>query len=183
MNTGNFWWGGVFWHNANDRVHFNAKHTLLLCDNEWKGHFLQMWMIGHPSPGLRPYVSKRRGADSHGGNDRWLKALSLCLPFHPLIFPPLCLSLCLFWLHPLSLFDSLCLSPVWTFCTLPYSLFLLFSTCMRVGRLVTWQWTSPSYGTAISSLTIQRRLKVPLPLITTVSEKCNALNPERGDGS
>lgn len=40
-----------------------------------------MWMIGHPSQGLRPYMSKRRGADKHGRNDRWLKALSLCCPF------------------------------------------------------------------------------------------------------
>lgn len=179
MNTGHFWWG-FFWHNANDRIHFNAKHTLLLCDNEWKGHLLQMWMIGHPSLGLHPYMSKRRGADSHGRNDRWLKALSLCLAFHPLIFPPLCLSLYLLWLPCLSLTFSL---PVCTFCTLPHSPFLLFSTCMRVWRLVTWQWTSPSYGTAISSLTIQRRLKVPLPSITTMSEKCYALNPQRKYGS
>lgn len=58
-----------------------SMQSLLLCDNEWKGHFLQMWMIGHPSQGLRLYMSKRRGADSHGRNDRWLKASSLCCPF------------------------------------------------------------------------------------------------------
>lgn len=110
MNTGDF--GGVLLHNANHRLNFNAKHTLLLCDNEWKGHFLQMWMIGHPSQGLRPSVSKRRGADKHGRNDRWLKASSLCCPFI-LSFSPHSVFLCIFFffflLYPLSLFHFLSL--------------------------------------------------------------------------
>lgn len=40
-----------------------------------------MWMIARPGRGLRPYMSKRRGADKHGRNDRWLKASSPCCPF------------------------------------------------------------------------------------------------------
>lgn len=66
---------------SQDKFQCKAYSTLLLCDNEWKGHFPQMWMIGHPSQGLGPYMSKRRGADNHSRNDRWLKALSVCCPF------------------------------------------------------------------------------------------------------
>lgn len=67
-----------------------------------KAIFLQMWMIGHPSLGLRPYMSKSRGADNHGRNDRWLKALSRCCPFIP-SFSLLCLS-------PSFLYSVPCLS-------------------------------------------------------------------------
>lgn len=61
--------------------------------------------------------------------------------------------------------------------------FLLFSTCTRVRRSATWQRSSPSYGTAISSSTIPRRLKVPPPSITARLERCKALNPHGIDGS
>lgn len=131
-----------------------------------------MWMIAYLGPSLPHYMSKRSEADSHGRNDRWLKASSLCCPF-PLIFAysPVFLSstptsvVLWFTLYPLTVHSL-------------YSLFLLLSTCTRVLRSVTWQWTSPSYGTAISSLTILRRLKVPLPSITARPEGYKALNPQ-----
>lgn len=106
-----------------------------------------------------------------------VKSLVSLLPFHPLIFPhsvSLCNSL-FFVFNSLSLWLSRTLEPLTA--QSPYSLFLLFSTCTRVWRSVTWQWTSPLYGTAISSSTIPRRLKVPLPSITARPEECKALNP------
>lgn len=40
-----------------------------------------MWMIAYLGPSLPRYMSKTSEADSHGRNDRWLKASSLCCPF------------------------------------------------------------------------------------------------------
>lgn len=82
-----------------------------------------------PSQGLRPYMSKRRGADKHGRNDRWLKASSLCCPFI-LSSSPHSVFLCIisffrfYSLLCLTLtFFSPALSPL---TALSHSLFLLF---------------------------------------------------------
>ena len=77
-----------------------------------------MWMICHPCQCLHPYMSKRRGADNHGRNDRWLKALSLCCPFILSFsstlsfsaaffsFVPCSLSRCDFLSHPGSTYPN-----------------------------------------------------------------------------
>lgn len=65
-------------------------------------------MIGHPGQGLHAYMSKRRGADNHGRNDRWLKASSLCCPFILSFSPSLSFPVSFYFLlNPLSLFDFL----------------------------------------------------------------------------
>lgn len=106
-----------------------------------------------------------------------VKSLVSLLPFpsHFRLLPPFPLSS-----TPSSVVLWLTLYPLTAHS--PYSLFLLLSTCTRVLRSVTWQWTSPSYGTAISSSTIPRRLKVPLPSITARPEGYKALNPQGIDG-
>lgn len=79
-----------------------------------------------PSQGLRPHMSKRRGADKHGRNDRWLKASSLCCPFILSSSPHsvfLCIISFFFFFSPLSVFDFFSGS---TYGILPRSLFLLF---------------------------------------------------------
>lgn len=136
-----------------------------------------------PQPGFAsPHVKEERSRQAW---QKWqmVKSLVSLLPFHPLIVPPLCLSL----YHFFFFFSLLCLSLTFSLAPLTaFSLalcFCFFSTCTRVWRSVTWRWTSPSYGTAISSSTIPRRLKVLLPSITASTEECKALNPRGIDGS